>query len=107
MSSLGGDSFAAMMHALDLGNRCNRPRPLRLNVPLKRCILAQREVRAGALIVLEVRFQDAPQTSLIQDDHVIQAFPTNRADQSLNVGVLPGRLRCPENLMNAQSLLPR
>ena len=38
------------------------------DVPLKRRILAQRKVRAGAHIVIEVRFQDAPQTSLIQDD---------------------------------------
>ena len=72
---LGGDSFVAMMQAPDLGNRYNRPRPLRLNAPLKRRILAQREVRAGAHIIIEVRFQDAPQTGLIQDDHVIQAFP--------------------------------
>jgi len=41
-------------------------------------------------------FQGAPQTGLVQNDHVIQAFPTNRADQSLNIGVLPGRLRCRE-----------
>ena len=99
---LGGDSFVAMMQAADLGNRYNRPRPVRLNVPLKRRILAQREVRAGALVVVEVRFQDAPQTGLIEHDHMIQAFPTNRADQSLNVGVLSGRLRRRENLTNAQ-----
>jgi len=54
------------------------------------------------LVVVEVRLQNAPQTGLIQDDYVIQAFPTNRTDQSLNVGVLPGRLRCRENFTNAQ-----
>jgi len=59
-------------------------------------------VSSRQLVVVEVRFQDTPQTGLIQDDHVIQAFPTNRADQSLNLGVLPGRLRCRENLTNAQ-----
>jgi len=48
------------------------------------------------------QFQNAPQAGLILDDHVIQAFLTNRADQSLNVGVLPGRLRCRENFTNAQ-----
>src|SRR5215472_6079596 len=91
-----------MVQATDLGNRYDRPHPGRLNGPPKRRILAEREVRAGALVVIEVRFQDAPQTGLIQDDHVIQAFPTNRADQSLNVGVLPGRLRCCENLTDAK-----
>ena len=90
------------MQAPDLGNGYNRPRPGELNGPRKRRILAQREVRAGALVLIEVRFQDAPQTGFIYDDQVIQAFPTNRADQSLNVGVLPGRLRCRENLTNAQ-----
>jgi hypothetical protein len=44
-------------------------------------------VSSRPLVVVEVRFQDAPQTGLIQHNHVIQAFPTNRADQSLNVGV--------------------
>ena len=38
---------------------------------------------------------------------MIQTFPTNRADQLLNVGVLPGRSRCGENLTTAQPLLPR
>src|SRR5215472_12318868 len=80
-----------MVQATDLGNRYDRPHPGRLNGPPKRRILAEREVRAGALVVVEVRFQDAPQTSLIQDNDVIQAFPTNRADQSLNVSVLPCR----------------
>jgi hypothetical protein len=40
---LGGDSFVAMMQAPDLGNGYNRTRPGRLNGPLTRSILAQRE----------------------------------------------------------------
>src|SRR5215469_8709389 len=114
-----------MVQAPDLGNRYNRPRPGRLNSPLKRRIFAQREVRAGTLVVVKVRFQDTPQTGLIQDDHVIQAFPTNRADQSLNVtnaqpacclvkflSVTPipiaqtGRLRCRENLTSNAGRCP-
>ena len=49
---------------------------------------------AACIRHVEVRFQDTSETGLIQDDHVIQAFPTNRADPSLNVGDLPERLRC-------------
>src|SRR5262245_13966532 len=32
--------------------------------------------------------------ALVDDDQVIQAVPSNRSDQALNVGVLPRRTRC-------------
>ena len=91
-----------MVQSTDLGN-FHDPAYLRwLNGPTDRDIFVLRQVSSRLLVVVEVRFQDAPQAGLIQDDHVIQAFSTNRADQSLNVGILPGRLRCRENLTNAQ-----
>jgi hypothetical protein len=35
---------------------------------------------------------------------VVQALPSNRADESLGVWILPGTLRCCQNLLHAQRL---
>jgi hypothetical protein len=35
---------------------------------------------------------------------VVQTFPTNRADESLDIGVLPRRLRCSQNFPHAEPL---
>jgi hypothetical protein len=82
-----------MVQSADLGNFYYPANPQRLEHSAGWCIFVEREMSSKILVVVEVRFQDAPQTGFIQHDHMIQAFPTNRADQSLNVGVLPGRLR--------------
>jgi hypothetical protein len=34
--------------------------------------------------------RDSPQVGLTEDDDVIEAFPVDRADQSLRLAVLPG-----------------
>jgi hypothetical protein len=38
----------------------------------------------------------------MQDDDVVQAFAANRADQALDIGILPRRLRSGEDFANAQ-----
>jgi hypothetical protein len=43
-----------------------------LNRPRDRSLLLQRQMRGGSLITGEVRLQDAPKTSLIEHDDVIQ-----------------------------------
>lgn len=63
-----------MVQAADLGNRYNRPSPGRLNGPLKRCILAQREVRAGALVVVEVISMDRELTALDPKTNVYRSL---------------------------------
>src|SRR4051812_3834730 len=40
----------------------------------------------------------------VQDDVVVQTFPSNRADESLGVWILPGTLWCRQNLLHAQRL---
>ena len=42
--------------------------------PWHQTIHIQRSVRAPVMIILEVTGQEAPQMSLVQDDHVVQAF---------------------------------
>ena len=45
-------------------------------------ILVEREMRAGALVVVDVRRQDAAQMALVEDHDVIQTFAANRADHA-------------------------
>jgi hypothetical protein len=45
---------------------------------------------AGFVVVAKVLRQDPVQVILVQHDHVVQAFPTDGADQPLDVGILPG-----------------
>ena len=45
------------------------------------------------VVVAGVAGKDPAQMGLAEDDDVIEAFPTDRADQSLRMPVLPGRPR--------------
>ena len=54
-----------------------------------RRVLAQRQMRADTIVVAGVVGEDLAQMSLAEDDDVIEAFPTDRADQSLRMPVLP------------------
>jgi hypothetical protein len=60
-----------------------------LDRPRHRTIHIQAPVRAPAMIILEVRRQEPPHMSLVQDDHVIQAFAADTPDEPLNVRILP------------------
>ena len=73
-------NFGQFYHPTELG---------RLNRPRYRRILLQGQVRACALVVFEIRLQDAMQTGFIPDDDMVQALATDRAYQSLNVRILP------------------
>ena len=41
------------------------------------------------LVIVEVGLEDSAQAGFIQNEHMVQTLATNRADQSLDVGVLP------------------
>lgn len=46
-------------------------------------------MRAGSVVVIDVRRQDAAQVALVEDDEVIQTLATYRTDDPLDVRVLP------------------
>ncbi len=56
-----------------------------------RNVPAKREMSSRFVIVREVTRQDSAQVSFAEHDHVIQTLAPDRANQSLNVGGLPGR----------------
>ncbi len=67
-------------------------------------VLFEREMRSGSVIVVQIASQDPPQVTLAENDDVVQAFPTDRADDPLDVRILPGRARRDENLLDPQSM---
>jgi hypothetical protein len=60
-----------MMQTTDLGNRDDHPGPRRLDWPAGGCILVEREVCAGPVVVREVRGQDASQMALAENDDMV------------------------------------
>ena len=52
-------------------------------------IFVERKMRAGAVVVIEVRGHDAAQMALIKDHDVIQTLAANRTNHALDVCVLP------------------
>src|SRR5271157_4718858 len=91
-----------MMESADLRKFHHLSEFRRLYSPRERSILVERQVSARPLVVFEIQLQDATQASFIQDDDVVQALAANRADQSLDIGVLPRRSRSREDFTNAQ-----
>jgi hypothetical protein len=65
-----------------------------LDGAFRRRILAEREVRPRPLVVRHVGPQTSTKVPLIEDDDVVQTLAADRADNALDVGILPGRARC-------------
>src|SRR5258708_19360865 len=81
-----------------------------------RRILVEREMRASPVIVREVRGQDASQMPLAENDSMVEALASHRADEPLREAILPravGRLEdfvdppCPSVVAETPSLTPR
>ena len=58
----------------------------------------------GAIVVPDIFFEDSPEVVLVQDNQVVQTLPTNGADQSLDIRILPWRLGCGENFSQPHGL---
>jgi hypothetical protein len=51
-------------------------------------------VRARSLVVRHVGPKDPTKMPLIEDDDVVQALASDRANDAFDVGILPRRARC-------------
>jgi hypothetical protein len=60
-----------------------------LDRPVGRRILTQRQMRSKRVVIARVARKDSAQVGFAKNDDVIQAFPADRADQSLCMPVLP------------------
>ena len=61
-----------------------------LDRPTARRILVQGQMRSQFVVIAGIGRKDPAQVGLAKDDDVIEAFPPDRADQSLRMSVLPG-----------------
>ncbi len=58
-----------------------------------RRVLIQRHMRPTGIVIFDELRQYRVQMPFVQDDHVIEAFPSQRAHHSFGNGILPGRVR--------------
>ncbi len=79
-----------MMQATDLWDGDGSSDSGRLDWARVRTILVERKMRAGALLIVDVRGEDSAQMALIEDHNVIETFAPERTDHPLDVRVLPG-----------------
>ena len=61
-------------------------------------------MRPASVVILKVRRQHTAQVTLIEDDDVIETFTADRADDALDIGVLPRRSRCRDDLLDRHRL---
>jgi hypothetical protein len=57
---------------------------------MERRVFVQRSMGPRRIIIGSIRAYDSAQMRLTEYDHVVQALPADRADEPLNVSVLPG-----------------
>src|SRR6516165_6386295 len=93
-----------MMQAPDFGNREDHARFRRLDGPSVRGVLVEREVRPSAMIVREVRGQDAAQMPLAEHDEMVEALAPHGADEAFRQWILPGTAGRRENFRDAHAL---
>src|SRR5271154_390685 len=58
------------------------------------------------IIIVGIPAQDSAQVRFAKYDHVVETFAANRADESLNVSILPGRSGCDRMVPNAHCTDP-
>jgi hypothetical protein len=79
-----------MMQTADLGEGNNIACGGKLHATRPWAVFVEREMRSGIMMILKVARQDVTQMTLVEDDNMIQALTTDRTDEMLDVGVLPG-----------------
>src|SRR6266480_7900519 len=77
-----------------------------LNRPMAWGILIQRAMNARFVIIRGILAQDPAQVRLTEYDQVVETFPSDRTDQSLDVWVLPRRSGSSRLVPNAHGAQP-
>ena len=61
-------------------------------------------MRAASVVILKICRQHTAQMTLIEDDDVIEAFAADRANDALDIGILPRRARRSDDLVDRHRL---
>jgi hypothetical protein len=95
-------TLITVMKATELWN-CDNLSNLQ-HLSRKRTLLGEAQVGSRFVVVAEIGRQCSLEMASVRDDVVVQTLSSNRADESFGVWILPGALRCGENLLHAQGL---
>ena len=72
-----------------------------LDAARNRRILAQRQVGASLVVVSLIQSEQVAKVPLAEHHDIIQAFPSDRADQPFSIAILPWRTRRGRPVTNA------
>ena len=97
-------SDVAMVQATDFGDRNDPAAFRRLDRPPVWCILIEREVSSGPVIVRDVAGQDAAQVLFTKDEDVIETLAPEGADEPLRARVLPRAVRRGQDFTDSHAL---
>ena len=86
----GGTPLIAVVESADLRKLDNVAIRRSLNGSLPRGVFAEAQVGSGSVVVDEVSSEKAVKMFLVQHDNMIEALAPNGADETLDVGILPG-----------------
>src|SRR6266481_9492257 len=100
----GGDALVAMVQASNLGNGDDLTSSWALCRAFHWAIFGKREVCPGSMVVVDVGRENTPQVPLVEEDCVIQTFSADRADDALDVCILPRGSRCCDDLLKTHNL---
>jgi hypothetical protein len=93
-----------MVQAATLGNGDYLASSRTLDRAPLRAIFGEGDVCPGSMVAVHVGRENTPQVSLVEDDWVTQAFSADRADDALDVRILPGGPRCVDDLLKTPPL---
>src|SRR5262249_56940270 len=85
-----GDALVTGRKSADLRGRDESPGGWRLHFTCMGAIAVECLMRARCIVVGEVPAQQASEMPFAEDDDVIEAFASNRPDDALGEGILPG-----------------
>ena len=88
-----GASFVAVVETADFRDHDDGSAGCLSGRPAIGRVFLECEVRSAPVIGPEVGREHAPEMRLVQDDHVIEALPADRADHALDIRILPGTRR--------------
>src|SRR5207245_2312431 len=88
------------MKSADLRDRDDTPARWWMHLARVGAVVLEGLMRASGVVVREVTAQQASEMPFVDDEDVIEAFPSNRPDDTLREGILPGRSWGDEDLAN-------
>ena len=88
-SSLRCSALVSMVESTDSGQLDDFTYRGRLNSSLVGSILVQIKVSPGELVVVDPVSQEPAEVAFAEDDDVIETLASYRADEALDVGILP------------------